>query len=89
MHFRIGVGVLLDGWQLQYMSLRRGAGAGECLLAEETSKDWAGRTVEHEVAFFATEEATWRVAIHLTTGRAIEARFFTVILVDVACGRVR
>ena len=89
MHFRIGVGVVLVGWQLQYLSSRRGAGAGECLLAEEALQDWAGRTVGHKVAFFAPEEATWRAAIHLTTGRAIEARFFTVILVDVACGRVR
>ena len=52
-------------------------------------KDWAGRTVGHEVAFFAAEEATWRAAIHLTTGRAIEGRLFTVILVDVAGGCVR
>ena len=53
MHVRIGVGVVLVGWQLQYLSSRRGAGAGACLLAEEALKDWAGRTVGHEVAFFA------------------------------------
>ena len=83
MHFRIGVGVILVGWHLQYLSSRRAAGAGACLLAEEALKDWAGRTVGHEVAFFALEEATWRAAIHLTTGRGIEGRFFTVILIDV------
>ena len=49
-------------------------------------KDWAGRTVGHEVAFFAAEEATWLAAIHLTMGRVIEGRLFTVILVDVAGG---
>ena len=86
MHVRIGVGVVLVGWQLQYLSLRRGAGAGTCLLAEEALNDWVGRTVGHEVAFFATEEVTWRAAIHLTTGRTIEGRFFAVILVDVAGG---
>ena len=84
MHVRIGVGVVLGDWQLQYLSSRRGAGAGACLLAKEALKDWAGRTVGHEVAFFAAEEATWRAAIHLTTGR-----LFTVILVDVAGGRGR
>ena len=86
MHVRVGVGVVLVGWQLQYLSSRRGAGAGACLLVEEALKDWAGRTVGHEVAFFAAEEATWRAAIHLTTGRAIEGRFLAVILVDVASG---
>ena len=51
-------------------------------------KDGAGRTVGHEVTFFAAEEATWRVAIHLMTGRAIKGWLFTVILVDVTgrCG---
>ena len=68
------------------MSSRRGAGAGVCWLAEEALKDWAGRTVGHEVAFFAAEEATWRAVIHLTMGRAIEGRFFAVIMVDVAGG---
>ena len=90
MHVRIGVGVVLAGWQLQYLSSRRGAG----LLTEESLKDWAGRTVGHEVAFFAAEEATWRATIHLTTSRAAEIGFLAVILVDVVrrsgggcCGR--
>ena len=89
MHVRIGVGVILVGWQLQYLSSRQGADAGVCLLAEEALKDCAGRTVGHEVAFFAAMEATWRAATHLTTGRAIEGRFFAVILVDVAIGGAR
>ena len=49
-------------------------------------QDGAGRTVGHEVLFFAAEEATWRAAIHLTTGRAIKVWLFIVILVDVAGG---
>ena len=89
MHVRIGVGIVLVGRQLQYLSSRRGAGAGECLLAEEVLKDWAGRTVGHKVAFFAAEEATWRATIHLTAGRAVEVRFLVVILVDVASGSSR
>ena len=89
MHVRIGVGVFLAGWQLQYLSSRRGAGAGACLLAEEALKDWAGRTVGHEVAFFAAEEATWKATIHLTAGRAVEIGFLAVILVDVASGSGR
>ena len=86
MHVRIGVGVVLVGWQLQYLSSRWDADAGTCLLVEEALKDWAGRTVGYEVAFFAAEEATWRAAIHLTTWRVIEGRVFAVILVDVATG---
>ena len=91
MHVRVGVGVVFGSWQLQYLSSRRAAGAGACLLAEEALQDGAGRTVGHEVPFFAAEEATWRAAIHLTTGRAIKGWLFTVILVDVAggCGRRR
>ena len=89
MHVRIGVGVVLGGWQLQYLSSRRGTGSGACLLAEEALKDWADRTVGHEVAFFTAEEPMWRAAIHLTMGRVIEGRLFTVILVDVAGGRGR
>ena len=84
MHGRIGVGVVLVGWQLQYLSSRWGAGTGACLLAEEALKDWAGRTVGHEVAFFAAEEATWRAMIHLTAERAVEVGLLAVILVDVA-----
>ena len=86
MHIRVGVGVVLGGGQLQYLSSRWGAGAGTSLLAEEALQDGAGRTVGHEVPFFAAEEATWRAAIHLTPGRAIKGWLFIVILVDVAGG---
>ena len=83
------MGVVLVGWQLQYLSSRRGTGAGTCLLAEEALKDWAGRTVGHEVAFFAAEEATWGATIHLTAGRVVEIWFLAIILVDVASGSGR
>ena len=49
MHVRVGVGVVFGGWQLQYLSSRRGAGTGVCLLEEEASQDGAGRIVGHEV----------------------------------------
>ena len=52
-------------------------------------KDWACRTVEHEVAFFTAEEAAWRATIQLTAGRAIEVGFLAVILVDVVSGSGR
>ena len=89
MHIRVGVGVVLSSWQLQYFSSRRGAGAGVCLLAEAALQDGAGRLFGHEVPFFAAEEAAWRAAIHLTMGRAIKGWLFTVILVDVAGGCCR
>ena len=83
------MGVVLVGWQLQYLSSRRSAGAGTHLLVEEALKDWAYRTVGHEVAFFAAKEAAWRVTIHLTAGKAVEVWFLAVILVDVASGSSR
>ena len=81
--------VVLGGWQLQYLSSRRRSGAGTRLLAEEALKDWACRTVGHEVAFFAAEEAAWKAMIHLRAGRAVEVWFLAVILVDVASGSGR
>ena len=86
MHVRVGVGVVLGGGQLQYLSSTRGAGADACLLVEEALQDGAGRTVGHKVPFFAAEETTWRAAIHLTTGRAIKGWLCIVILVDVVGG---
>ena len=83
------MGVVLVGRQFQYFSSRWGAGSGVCLLAEEVLKDWAGRAVGHEVAFFTAEEATWGATIHLTAGRPVEIWFLTVILVDVASGSGR
>ena len=64
-------------------------GAGACLLVEEALKDWAGRTVGHEVAFFTAEETAWGATIHLTARRAVERRFLAVILVNVASGSGR
>ena len=86
MYVRIGVGVVLVGWQLQYLSSRRGEGAGAFLLAEEALKDWAGRTVRDEVAFFSAEETTWGSTIHLSAGRVIEWGLLAVILIDMASG---
>ena len=83
------MGVVLSGWQLQYLSSRRSAGAGTRLLTEEALKDWACRTVGHEVAFFTAEEAACRATIHLTAGRAVEVWFLAVIPVDVASGSGR
>ena len=46
-----------------------------------------GRAVEDEVSFLSAEEAAWRSSNHLSAGRAIERRIFTVFLVEVASGR--
>ena len=84
LYIRVGVGVVLGGWQLQYLSSRRSTGAGTRLLAEGALKDWACRTVGHEVAFFTAEEAEWGATIQLMAGRAVEVWFLALILVDVA-----
>ena len=75
--------------QLQYLSSRRSAGAGACLLAKQVLEDRAGRAVGHKVAFLSAEEAAWRSSIQLSAGRAVERRFFAVFLVEVASGRRR
>ena len=79
------MGVVLGGWQLNYVSSRRSAGAGTRLLAEQALKNGACRAVGHKVAFFTAEEAAWRVTVHSTAGRAVEVHLFAIIVVDVAC----
>ena len=83
------MGVVLLRRQLQYLSSRRSAGAGACLLAKEALEDWASRVVGHKVALFSAEEAARWSSIHLTVGRAVEWRFLAVVLVDVASGSGR
>ena len=83
------MGVVLGGWQLQYVSSRRSTGTGTCLLVEEALKDWSRRAVGHEVAFFTAKEAAWWAMIQLMAGRAVEVHFFAVIVVDVMSGSGR
>ena len=62
------MGVVLSGWQLHNMSLRRTAGADMRLLAEEALKDGACRTVGHKMAFFTAEQAVQWAEMYIVDG---------------------